>query len=111
MILVGIHEQRVHVLTTNDDFELAVVSKLVCGFDFWDDLGQDGMFSVGLVAIFVMAEWSVVDVRHFGETEGSFLVQLRVFLHLILQPIIISFSHLYKSDLILVLVSVLKLKA
>ncbi len=45
-----------------------------------------------------MAEWSVVDVGHFGETEGSFFVQLRVFLHLILQPIIISFSLLYKSD-------------
>jgi hypothetical protein len=47
MILVDIHEQRVHVLTTNDDLELAIVSKLVCGFDFWDDLGQDGLISVG----------------------------------------------------------------
>lgn len=36
-VIIGIHEEGVHVLTSDNDLEFAIVCQSVSGFNLWDN--------------------------------------------------------------------------
>ncbi len=69
--MIYIHEEGVHVLTSDNHLEFRIVSECVSGFELWELIKESWWGLLGIRIVIVWVEGSIVNVLDDGQVEGG----------------------------------------